>query len=209
MKLDSSGTGAKIAGGSGLVLLLVMFFLSWFTLNGFSIDVSGAAGGSLPSGLTEISGDQLQAQADASGEDLSKNALESFKVIDIILLIAAVAALVLLLVGARVGGGRGGALATAVAALGALAFVLVLYRLINTPDLISAFGGVDSLPDGVDVSTDIGRGVGAFIGLLATAGIAFGGWTAMHETAAPAPTPAAPPAGAPPAPPPPQSSASG
>lgn len=50
------------------------------------------------------------------------------------------------------------------AGLGVVAFVLVVIRLINPPG-----GG------------DVDREVGAWLGLLATAGIAWGGWLGMQE----------------------------
>jgi len=59
-----------------------------------------------------------------------------------------------------------------VAAAGALAVLLILFRLIVIPD-----GNVDV--DGVDFS----RKIGIFLGLIAAAGITFGGWTAMNERA--------------------------
>ncbi len=59
-----------------------------------------------------------------------------------------------------------------VAAAGAFAVLLILFRLIVVPD-----GDVDV--DGVDFS----RKIGIFLGLIAAAGITFGGWTAMNERA--------------------------
>ena len=59
-----------------------------------------------------------------------------------------------------------------VAAAGGLAVVLILFRLLIVPD-----GGVDV--EGVDFS----RKIGIFLGLIAAAGITFGGWTAMNERA--------------------------
>ena len=59
-----------------------------------------------------------------------------------------------------------------IAAAGAFAVVLILFRLIVVPD-----GNVDV--DGVDFS----RKIGIFLGLIAAAGITFGGWTAMDERA--------------------------
>ena len=50
--------------------------------------------------------------------------------------------------------------------------LLILFRLIVIPD-----GDVDV--DGVDFS----RKIGIFLGLIAAAGITFGGWTAMNERA--------------------------
>ena len=59
-----------------------------------------------------------------------------------------------------------------VAAAGAFAVLLILFRLIIVPD-----GNVDV--EGVDFS----RKIGIFLGLIAAAGITFGGWTAMNERA--------------------------
>jgi hypothetical protein len=56
-----------------------------------------------------------------------------------------------------------------VAALGALGTLLVLYRLINTP--------IGDVPDGIDV----GRTIWAFLGLVAVAGITYGGYLSMRE----------------------------
>jgi hypothetical protein len=77
-----------------------------------------------------------------------------------------------------------------VLAAGAFGVLLVLYRLIDlpTPDLSLA---------GVDFS----RKIGIFVGLIATAGIAYGGWRANEESPVSS-TPAAPPP-PPPAPEPP------
>jgi hypothetical protein len=89
-----------------------------------------------------------------------------------------------------------------VAGAGALALLLVLFRTLVVP--VDTHG----VP-GVDVS----RKFGLFIGLIASAGVVYGGWRAMQESGtriptsgggAPAPTPpmppSAPPAGGPPAP---------
>ena len=59
-----------------------------------------------------------------------------------------------------------------VAAAGGFAVVLILFRLLVVPD-----GDVDV--EGVDFS----RKIGIFLGLIAAAGITFGGWTAMNERA--------------------------
>jgi hypothetical protein len=56
------------------------------------------------------------------------------------------------------------------AGLGILSFVFVAFSILNTP----SFGAF-----GVDVDTD--RSWGVFVGLLLTAGIAYGGWASMQE----------------------------
>ena len=57
---------------------------------------------------------------------------------------------------------------TVVAAAGALATLLVLYRIVELPD-----PGVDGV--------EIGRKIGVYLGLIASIGIALGGLTAMSE----------------------------
>ena len=59
-----------------------------------------------------------------------------------------------------------------VAGAGVFAIVLILFRLLVVPD-----GGIDV--EGIDFS----RKIGIFLGLIAAAGITFGGWTAMNERA--------------------------
>ena len=60
--------------------------------------------------------------------------------------------------------------ASAIAAgLGILSVILVLFRIISPPD-----GGLGDL-------IDVGRSIGVFLGLIAAAGVAYGGWTAMQE----------------------------
>ena len=78
-----------------------------------------------------------------------------------------------------------------VLAAGAFGVLLVLFRLIDLPT-----------PDVSAAGVDFGRKIGVFLGLIATAGIAYGGWRANEEspvssTRASAPPP--PPAPDPPA----------
>ena len=63
-----------------------------------------------------------------------------------------------------------------VAGAGALAVLIILFRI-----LIPGDGPAGDLADLADV--DATRKIGAFLGLLAAGGIAFGGWTAMNERA--------------------------
>jgi uncharacterized membrane protein YhaH (DUF805 family) len=93
-----------------------------------------------------------------------------------------------------------------VAVLGGLAVLLILYRIVNPPGDGDALAGV-----GVDITLKLG----IFLGLLAAAGIAYGGYSAMREEGATfggeadrlggggAGTGQQPPAGGPPPPPPP------
>jgi hypothetical protein len=61
------------------------------------------------------------------------------------------------------------AMSAITAGLGILTVVLILFRIISPPD-----GGAGDL-------VDVGRGIGVFLGLIAAAGVAYGGWAAMQE----------------------------
>ena len=123
----------------------------------------------------------------------SANAWESFSFIDILLFL--VAAIAVAQAVARATGAMPADLPAPagliVAGAGALAVILILFRIISTPD----FGASDF---GVDIDTT--RKIGVFLGLIAAGGITFGGYTAMSERASGAAPPTAPP---PPSPPPP------
>jgi hypothetical protein len=90
-----------------------------------------------------------------------------------------------------------------VAGLGGFAVLLILYRIISPPNF-GSFGGV---------SVDATLQFGIFLGLIAAAGIAYGGYSAMREEGATfggeadrlsgGPGSGQPPAGGPPPPPPP------
>lgn len=170
--MDTSrlGLGERIAAVAALVLLLSMFVFGWFSLDGLSVGGEGGV-------AQELNSDDLEAAAEQSGEDTSANGWESFTIIDIVLLLAALAALAVVAMrvsGNAVPSGAG----AAVAGLGALAVLLMLFRLISPPDLIDALGGGE-VPEGVEVDTEVGRGIGAFIGLITAAAIAYGGYLMM------------------------------
>ena len=146
------GRGALIAGISGAALFIIMFF-SWF-----GVDV----GDVVPAGVPESIANQAIEQ---SGVDTTANAWQSFDVIDLFLLLAVIVSVgfaVIDFTGASVSLPVAGSAVTA--GLGGLAFLLVLYRIIDPP------GG-----DGV------GREFGVWLGLIATAGIAYGGYEGMQE----------------------------
>lgn len=189
MEVDRLSTGEKIAGVSA-VLLFIFMFLDWFSVsvsNGF---VSVAAG----------------------------NAWDWLDVIPIILLIAIVAAVGVAVVRLTDAVFEPAiSMNAVVAVLGAISFLLILYRIISPPD--SGFSEIDVSP-----------AVGIFLGLIAAAGIAYGGYRAMQEEGvtfgdvgdrlggggggghghggpgAPGGTPPQPPSATPPPPPPPPSS---
>ena len=155
MDTGNLGRGAMIAGISGVLLFIFMFF-AWY----------GAPD------VVDEAVEQAQQAAEALGvdapaveeADTTVNAWESFDFTDLILLLA-----VLVSVGlaAMTLMGNSASLPVAGSALtcgiGALAFLFVLYRTIDPP------------ADGLD------REIGLWLGLLATAGIAVGGYMGMQE----------------------------
>jgi hypothetical protein len=149
-------TPGDISAGVGGVVLLISLWLPWY---GVSVDVRG-----------------FSASTDASG-------WEVFSTIDIILFLVAVAAIALVATKAAGQLPPDVPVPLVLLALGSLALLLILYRLIDTP-------APSDLPDEIDVS----RKLGLFIGLIGAAGVAYGGWRANMEA------PDAQPAAAPPPP---------
>jgi hypothetical protein len=104
------------------------------------------------------------------GVEVGGNAWEVFDFIDIILVLAAIAGIALAVISATQSQVDMPIATSALAAgLGGLAVLLILVRIIDPPD-----GGAGDL-------VDIGRGIGVFLGLIAAAGITYGGWLAMQE----------------------------
>lgn len=149
MEVDKLSTGEKLSAVSAILLFIFMFF-DWFGVEvsdvpGFSGTVTGSGGGS---------------------------AWDALDVIPIFLMLAIVVALgvaVIRLTDADVEPPI--SLNTFVAALGGLAVLLILYRIVFPPDF-GSFGGV---------SVDATLKFGIFLGLLAAVGIAYGGYSAMRE----------------------------
>ena len=152
-------TPGDISAGIGGVVLLVSLWLKWY---GVSVNVSGFSASESASGWQVLS------------------------TIDIILFLVSLVAIGL--VAARAAGAAPADLPVPLVllGLGALAVLLVLFRIIDSP-------APSDLPDQVDVS----RKIGIFIALIGAAGIAYGGWRSNMETpatraaAAPPPPPAA------------------
>jgi hypothetical protein len=111
------------------------------------------------------------------------SAWESFSFIDVLLFLAALIAIALAVLRAtgNVPPNLPAPPGLIVAGAGAVAFVLILFRLIATPDF-GAFG----------IEVDTTRKIGVFLGLIAAGGIAYGGYTAMNERAAGAAPPSQP-----------------
>jgi len=143
--MDRLSTGEKIAGGSAILLFIFMFF-DWF-----KVEIS--------------SGDGLFSVSEGG------NAWQAFSTIDIVLLIVVVVA-----VGVAVLRASDAVfeppfpLNAAVAILGGIAVLLILYRIIDPPIDTGDIPGVD-----------VSRSFGVYLGLLAAAGITYGGYRAMQE----------------------------
>lgn len=186
MDISKLRRGELIAGASGLLLFVFMFF-KWYGVEGPGVE-----------------------QAEAFGIETSVSASKAFDFIDMVLLVTAIVAVGLAVMTAMA---RSVSLPVAASALtaglGILATVLVLYRILDVPG---------EAPDPFDVT----RKIGVFLGLLAAAGVAVGGWLSMQEEGTtfgqqadrlqdrlsepdepPPPPPAPPSSGGPPPPPPP------
>jgi hypothetical protein len=144
-------TGDIIAGVGGIVLLISLF-LPWY---GASVDVAGFSASESGSGW------------------------EAMGFIDILLFVIALVAIAV--VAARATGTLPADIPAAVVllGLGALAVLLVLYRIIDIPV-------EGDIPDEVDLS----RKIGVFVALIGAAAVAYGGWRRNTET--PGADPAAP-----------------
>lgn len=189
MEVDKLSTGEKIGGVSGVLLFIFMFF-DWFSVSASNGFITVSVGG---------------------------NAWDALDVIPIILLIAIVAAVGVAVVRLTDAVFEPAiSMNAVVSVLGAISFLLILYRIISPPD--SGVSGIDISPE-----------VGIFLSLIAAAGIAYGGYRAMQEegvtfgdvgnrlgggggghghggSGAPGGTPPQPPSATPPPPPPPPAS---
>jgi hypothetical protein len=148
MDFDQVPRGALIAGISGVLLFIFMFF-GWF-------------GAPTPEVVTPAGGIEIDF-GEVSGVDTTFNAWQSFDFIDLVLLAAVIVSVGLLVMSAMGTSVNLPVAASAITAgIGILATLLVLYRIIDPPG-------------------DADREFGVFLGLLASAGIAIGGWLSMQE----------------------------
>ncbi len=154
--------GELIAGISGLVLFVVLF-LPWY---GVDVNIAG-----------------FSASENAS-------AWEAFDLTDIVLFLVALVAVGAAAARLADSAPEGVPVAAIVTGAGALALLLVLYRIIELP-------GPD-VEGAAAAGIDFGRRFGIFLGLIASAGVAYGGYRQLSET--PEPAQPAPPAPPPPAP---------
>jgi hypothetical protein len=140
--------------GAGGALLLVSTFLPWFALDS-AIELPGRSGG------TTIHGEGV-------------NAWQSFAVIDVLLLLAALAALALVAAGVAGLGRARIPLALLVVGAGVVCALLVVYRLLDPPDLATA---ADT------AASETARRLGPFFALLATIGMSWGAWRTIEDEA--------------------------
>jgi hypothetical protein len=146
--------GERIAGVSGIALILIMLIFKWF-----GVEVSGG-------GLT------------LEGE--SRNAFGAYGFIDIVLFITVVAAIGLVLLSAsQTDVGLPVAAGAIVAGLGVLSVVLIVISIISPPEW--SVNGVDI---GDVAGADTTLKIGVWLGLIASIGVAYGGWRAMQEEGA-------------------------
>jgi hypothetical protein len=183
MDIDKLNTGEKIAGVSAVLLFVFMFF-DWF-----GVEISGE-GGSV-----------------SFGSGAGGSAWDALDFIPIVLVITIAVALINVFLRLSDSDYEPPiSMNVAVAVLGGISTLLILFRIIDPPGF-GTFGGVS-----VDATLEFG----IFLGLIAAAGIAFGGYKAMQEEGSsfsgtadklsgggPSDPPPPPPSSTPPPPPPP------
>ena len=150
MEVDKLSIGERIAAVSAILLFIFMFF-DWF-----GVEVSGVPG---------FSGDI------AGGSGSAWDALDVIPIFLMLAIVAAIGVAIARLTDADIE--LPVSLNAIVAALGALAFLLILYRIVDPP------GGGGTGLEGVEVDTTLK--IGIFLALLSAAGIAYGGYSAMRE----------------------------
>jgi hypothetical protein len=148
MDVDKLNTGEKIAGVSA-VLLFIFMFLDWF-----GVEISGE-GGSV-----------------SFGSGAGGSAWDALDFIPIVLVVTIVIALVNVFLRLSDSDYEPPvSMNVAVAVLGGISTLLILYRIIDPPGF-GTFGGVS-----VDATLEFG----IFLGFVAALGIAFGGYRGMQE----------------------------
>jgi hypothetical protein len=111
---------------------------------------------------------EVRGLAEMSGQDFRFNAFEAFEVIDLILFVTVVVVVGLAFATATGRKIRLPVSASALtAALGILSTFLIFYRILDVPGPGGGMG--------------IERKLGVFLGLIAAAGIAYGGWISMKS----------------------------
>jgi hypothetical protein len=143
----------QLIAAASAVLLFIFMFLPWFGLPGVE--------NTLPEGVT----DSIDLSGVEGIEDENFNAWQAENPLDIYLLITIAVALAGVLLASRGGGTASPVpLSAATFLLGAIATLLILYQVFDVPG-------------------DMDRKIGLFLGLLAAAGVAVGGYLSMQDEA--------------------------
>ena len=161
MDINRLTLGERIAAASGVLLLIVMF-LNWFGISSEDAQAQFESGDISEEEALEIGELAASQGLTESSTSLKLNAWESFGFIDIVLVLAAVAAIGFAAVKASQAVRLSVPSNAIVGGLGILGALLVLYRIIDPP-------------------YSLGREIFVFVGLLATAGIAYGGYRGMQD----------------------------
>ncbi|HEX6687547.1 MAG TPA: hypothetical protein VF085_02650 [Solirubrobacterales bacterium] len=151
MQPSKLNRGEKVSAVSAVLLFVFMFF-DWF--------------GGKVSGVPGFSGNVTDS---GSGGGSAWQTLDVIPLFLMLAIVVAVGVAVVRLTDADLE--LSISLNSIVAAVGALAFLLILYRIVDPPGLASTPG----------ISVDATLELGIFLGLLAAAGIAYGGYSAMRE----------------------------
>jgi len=150
-----------IAAAAAVALFIIMF-LAWFSVPGLDEETQAQAQDAIEQ-AEELGIAVPEDASDAVDDAASISAFDAFDFIKIVMLLTIIAAIALAAMSAMGSSvNLPVAMSAIVAGLGILTTLLVLYRLIDP------VGGLD-------------RSYGLFLGLLAAAGIAYGGWRAMQE----------------------------
>ncbi len=153
MNLDRLTFGEKLAGGSAVVLFVSMF-LDWFVVR-------------IPESLG------VNFVVDGTGQS-AWGALDYIPIVLTITIVTALVVAVLRLIG--VTGELSVAANRGIAALGTVSVLLIVFRIIDPPSF-GSFEGIFGRTAAAERTVEFG----IFVGLLAAAGIAIGGYLAMKD----------------------------
>ncbi|MBW8059037.1 MAG: hypothetical protein FVQ78_01630 [Solirubrobacterales bacterium] len=189
----------KLGTGEKIAAVSAVLLFIFMFFNWFGVEVSGVGGFS----------------GSASGGGSAWNTLDFIPVVLVVTIVAAIGVAVLRLIDSAFEPPV--SMNSVVAVLGGISVLLILFRIVSPPGF-GSFGGI---------SVDATLSFGIFLGLIAAAGIAYGGYSAMREEGAsfgdaadrlsgggpsdgpsggPPPPPSPPSSSPPPPPPPPPSS---
>ena len=145
--------GAFVVAGSGIALLVIMFVLNWYEAEVPESTATPASG------------------------SLSFDAWEAFDFVEYGLLLVGVIGVAVGVVAATRSGDLVAVAGALAAVVGGVGFLVLAYRVVDPPTLI-VDGIVIEEEGGVEIATE----VGAFLGLLAVAGVMIGGWLCLRES---------------------------